>query len=66
MVGTAVHRLSDCVTDDTSMNDSNSTSSGDDTTNSTTMVNNEMICENDPVDIAITLALLIGIFMVSN
>jgi len=65
MVGTAVQRLSNCVTDDMSMNDNNSTSSGDDTTNSTAMMNNET-CENDPVDIAVTLALLIGILMVSN
>jgi len=64
MVGTAVQRLSNCVTDDMSMND-NSTSSGDDTTNSTAMMNNE-ICENDPVDIAVTLTLIIGMFMVSN
>ena len=56
MVGTAVLRLSNCdmlpVEDD-----------GSGTVNSTT----EYIttCENEPVDIAVTLSLLVGIFMVS-
>lgn len=62
MVGTAVQRLSNCVTDDNNGN----RISRDDTTNNTVMMNDEMICENDPVDIAVTLALIVGIFMVSN
>ena len=58
MVGTAVLRLSNCSPND--MPDDEDSSSGG---NSTT---NDVVCENEPVDIAVTLALLVGIFMVST
>lgn len=63
MVGTAVQRLSSCDngagnTADMSMNDSSSDSS--DMGNGTTVA-----CEDNSVDIAVTLCLLVGIFMVS-
>lgn len=57
MVGTAVQRLSNCIKNDTLVD----ASSGDN--NSTS---HETTCENDPVDIAVTLALLVGVFMVST
>ena len=58
MVGTAVLRLSNCPPND--MPDDDDSSSGG---NSTT---DDVACENEPVDIAVTLALLVGIFMVST
>ena len=59
MVGTAVLRLSNCVTNDMlPMEDG-----GSGTVNST--MEYIMTCENEPVDIAVTLSLLVGIFMVS-
>ena len=59
MVGTAVLRLSNCVTNEISSVDDGSGSG--DVANSTT---NDVTCENEPTDIAVTLALLVGIFMV--
>ena len=56
MVGTAVQKYS-C--DEMSTDDRNSTN--DDEGNSTMT----MACDADPVDIAVTLSLLVGIFMVS-
>ena len=56
MVGTAVQKYS-C--DEMSTDDRNSTN--DDESNSTMA----MACDADPVDIAVTLSLLVGIFMVS-
>ena len=65
MVGTAVLRLSNCVTNDISMDDdNNSSSSSSDVMDNDTMTNT-VTCENEPVDIAVTLALLVGVFMVS-
>ena len=57
MVGTAVLRLSNCAPNDAS-GENVTGSDGNSTTN-------DITCENDPVDIAVTLALLVGIFMVS-
>ena len=60
MVGTAILRLSNCVpVVDTSMDDLSDNISN--TSNNTMMT----VCENEPVDIAVTLSLMIGIFMVS-
>lgn len=58
MVGTAVLRLSNCtcVTNDMLP--------ADDDDCSDTMVNSTT-CENEPVDIAVTLSFMVGIFMVS-
>jgi len=55
MVGTAVQRLSDC-------NDMIITTNGtdDDIINTT-----KTVCDNDPVDIAVTLAMMVGVLMVS-
>ena len=50
-------RLSNCVTDD--MPDD---SASDETDNSTTY---NVTCEHEPVDIAVTLSLMVGILMVS-
>ena len=61
MVGNAVLRLSNCVgVTDTSMDNDNSSNSSNGT-----MMTTNMVCENEPVDIAVTLSLMIGIFMVS-
>ena len=63
MVGTAVLRLSNCATaaaaDDTSAAVEDSHSNDYNTTSDVT-------CENEPADIAVTLALLVGVFMVSS
>ena len=61
MVGTAVLRLSNCATaaDDMSAAVNGSHSNDDNTTSDVT-------CENEPADIAVTLALLVGVFMVSS
>ena len=61
MVGTAVLRLSNCVTNDITVDDG---SGSIDVDNNSTTYN--MTCENEPVDIAVTLSLLVGIFMVSG
>jgi len=58
MVGTAVQRLSNC-------NDvitfTNGTAMSDDDITNTTMT----VCDNEPVDIAVTLAMMVGVLMVS-
>ena len=59
MVGTAVQRLSNCVT----ANDMLPVDDGSGVDNSTTY---NMTCENEPVDIAVTLSLMVGILMVSS
>ena len=59
MVGTAVLRLSNCVTTDMPSADDD----GSGVVNSTT---HNVTCENEPVDIAVTLSLMVGIFMVSE
>ena len=61
MVGTAVQRLSSCDdgegnTADMSMDNSGDSGMGNGTT---------VACEDNSVDIAVTLCLLVGIFMVS-
>ena len=58
MVGTAVQRLSDC--NDLIINANGTTMSDDDITNTTVTV-----CDNEPVDIAVTLAMMVGVLMVS-
>ena len=58
MVGTAVLRLSNCVTDD--MPDGSASNEMD---NSITY---NVTCEHEPVDIAVTLSLMVGILMVST
>jgi len=64
MVGTAVQKLSNCEVDTT--NDDITVNDDDSSSNNTMTTTNEMTCENDPVDIAVTLALIVGIFMVSS
>ena len=59
MVGTAVLRLSNCAATDLSPDDVNNSS---DVANDTTTA---IVCENEPADIAVTLALLVGFIMVS-
>ena len=78
MVGTAVLRLSNCATaaaDDMSAAENNMSaaennmsaavdgSHSNDNDNNTT---SDVTCENEPADIAVTLALLVGVFMVSS
>ena len=58
MVGTAVQRLSTCDGADMSMDNN---TNGDNMDNGTMAV----ACEDNSVDIAVTLCLLVGIFMVS-
>ena len=58
MVGTVVQRLSDC--NDIIINTNGTTISDDDITNTTVTV-----CDNEPVDIAVTLAMMVGVLMVS-
>ena len=66
MVGTAVLRLSNCVTNDViSMDDDDNSSSTDVGNDSVTNTDDVITCENEPVDIAVTLALLVGTIMVS-
>ena len=63
MVGTAVLRLSNCATaaaDDDMSAAVNGSQSNDSSTTS------DVTCENEPADIAVTLALLVGVFMVSS
>jgi len=55
MVGTAVQRLSEC-------NDLIITTNGTDGDITNTTVT---VCDNDPVDIAVTLAMMVGMLMVS-
>jgi len=56
-VGTAVLRLSNCVTDEPMDNGSVSNEMDNSTTHNVT-------CEHEPVDIAVTLSLIVGILMV--
>ena len=56
MVGTAVQRLSECSD---MIVATNGTSDGD-------IINTTVtVCDNDPVDIAVTLAMMVGVLMVS-
>ena len=65
MVGTAVLRLSNCAAaaDDDGDDMSAAVDGSQIVDNSTT---SDVICENEPADIAVTLALLVGVFMVSS
>jgi len=58
MVGTAVQRLSDC-------NDVPVTTNGTIVTNDDVITNATMtVCVHEPVDIAVTLAMMVGVLMV--
>jgi len=61
MVGTAVQRLSDCNDVPVTANGTIVSSDDDDVTNATITV-----CVHEPVDIAVTLAMMVGVLMVRD